>query len=419
MQQRQLQEERDEIALRQRRRSSNLKPSPSTEFIPVSSHAHQHQDSGHSTPLWQQGGIAEDDAAFEVALEENEKLYGTHALHQEPLSEVEIFHQQQYLLQLQQQKEFRQLQHQQQLMHQKHQQQMLQQQIQFHERRRQEDEEVQHVLSDSQVLQELDILSTTYNEVPVRKSMDLRDSVEMSPMSPPVFEFFQDASVTETDAFPAGAEAVSNRPHQHESSSGRNYADDGDDDMYESDEDFVRVDSGKSDYDQATERVASTESARRDESALVIDTTRKGSSVRFAGADSFISPVEVDVEGDRGGHLHTPAREQKSGVADATFGDTPESASAKAQHRNIRQFASQSSDSPDVDGQPGDAGSGRALTLDVSANEHSASLSPCPEFSVPFPLARSPLATKQSRAAESFPSPDGESRRQSVDQILQ
>jgi hypothetical protein len=421
----QLQAERMALREQQRlNRSNSLKTVPSTDFTPVSARKKMstalvpEYTTEESIP-----GLAQEDTSQEDIA--HDSLVSDPGAQQQRYDEAR-YQQEQELLQLQQQKEFRDLQHQQQKLHQRHQQQLLQQQMQHQERLRQEELQAQqHAQREmdtpgytpSEALYDLDMSAIHAHQWNNAAVGGIRESVEMSPMSPPIFQYLLEPSapgyalatedIQDITQFLDTAEAPEEYPG--DSGKGEDYYSEGE---FEAEAEYYpeQEEQGAPTAEEATSRdgddyVGSDHSQRTPYSTPGETTTRTAGSNKDNHAAPQAAPDSARSWSDHSQHstcsadiINQPSRkvataprfnQNSEGVQDSDILALNTDGGAQPSH-GAPQLSVQC-DSPD--------------SAPASSAKHHAptGLAPAAEPSTAFPQARSPPARKQSRARESFP----------------
>lgn len=278
--------------------------------------------------------------------------------------EEELYMREQHLLHLQQQKEFRDLQHQQQLLYQRHQQQMLQQQAQHQERLRMEEQ-----LRQARTPPEIHIPPAEGAQW--QASTGVRESVEMSPMSPPVFQFLhepEEAFYAQNDNYSDTVEAVLRAEREEQQrEQGAGEAGDGmalaQEDDYSADADFAASGSERQPGNVFDDRVDTTSPTTEDQPQGPQGDERK------------IDHAEYEVQG--------LIQEE-----DAVY-QREEPSSERQQHARPPIELALNCDSPDSTPHTALSSSNQSLTW-----------SPFPVPAVLHPQPPSPAAAKQSHALE-------------------
>jgi hypothetical protein len=430
----QLQAERMALREQQRlNRSNSLKTVPSTDFTPVSARKKMptaltpEYTTEESIP-----GLAHEDTSQEDI--GHDSLVSDPGAQQQRYDEAR-YQQEQELLQLQQQKEFRDLQHQQQKLHQRHQQQLLQQQMQHQERLRQEELQTQqHAQREmdtagytpSEALYDLDMSAIHAQQWNNAAVGGIRESVEMSPMSPPIFQYLMEpsapgytlptADIQDITQFLDTAEAPEEYPG--DSGKGGDYYSEGE---FEAEAEYYPEQEGRG--EPAAEEVASGDKGDNlsgRESQRVPDSTQGEASEPTERSDTnnnTTPPAVPDTARSWSDHsqhstcsadvVNQPSRKvataprfnQKSdGIHDsgklvlATDAvPQPQDTDGRTRSPHATPQLSVQCDSPDS-------------AFASSAKQHAPrGLAPAAQPSTAFPQARSPPARKQSRAREGFP----------------
>jgi hypothetical protein len=430
----QLQAERMALREQQRlNRSNSLKTVPSTDFTPVSA---RKKMSTALTPEYTTEesipGLAHEDTSQEDI--GHDSLVSDPGAQQQRYDEAR-YQQEQELLQLQQQKEFRDLQHQQQKLHQRHQQQLLQQQMQHQERLRQEELQTQQ----QQAQREMDTAGYTPSEALYGLDMSaihahqwnnaavggIRESVEMSPMSPPIFQYLLEPSapgyalpmegVPDIEQFLDTAEA----PEDYLGDSGKS-------EHYYSEGEFE----AEAEYypEQEVQGVATAEDVGRsdrgsnvsEQSHRAPDSSQGESSARTERSDNDNNTTpQAAPDSTRSWSDHS-----QHSTCSADMVNQPSRKVATAPRFNQNSEGVQASDSQvlatgtalqyqDIDDRAQSPHAAPQLSVQcdspdsafASSAKHQVprGLVPAAEPSTAFPQARSPPARKQSRARESFP----------------
>jgi hypothetical protein len=429
----QLQAERMALREQQRlNRSNSLKTVPSTDFTPVSTRKVMptvltpEYTTEESIP-----GLAHEDTSQEDIGQDS--LVSDPGAQQQRYDEAR-YQQEQELLQLQQQKEFRDLQHQQQKLHQRHQQQLLQQQMQHQERLRQEELQAQQHAqremdtagyTSSEALYDLDMSAIHAQQWNNAAVGGLRESIEMSPMSPPIFQYLLEPSapgyalptedIQDIAQFLDTAEAPEEYPG--DSGKGEDYYSEGE---FEAEAEYYPEQEG---HGATTEHEAgghrgdsvgdeqsqrAPDSARGEASAGTERSDKDNHTTPPAAQDSARSfsdhsqhsTCSADMVNQPSRKVATAPRfNQKSeGIQDSGNLVLDTDAVRPSQHTDGRTQSPHATpqlsvqcDSPD--------------SPPASSAKHQAprGLAPATEPSTAFPQARSPPARKQSRARESFP----------------
>jgi hypothetical protein len=429
----QLQAERMALREQQRlNRSNSLKTVPSTDFTPVSARKKMstalvpEYTTEESIP-----GLAHEDTSQEDI--GHDSLVSDPGAQQQRYDEAR-YQQEQELLQLQQQKEFRDLQHQQQKLHQRHQQQLLQQQMQHQERLRQEELQAQqHAQREmgtagytpSEALYDLDMSAIHAQQWNNAAVGGIRESVEMSPMSPPIFQYLLEPSapgyalptedIQDITQFLDTAEAPEEYPgdsvkSEHYYSEGEfeaeaEYYPEQEGQGVAAEEEVGRSDRGSNVTEESHRAPDSSQgeaSARTDRSDMDHNTTPQAApdSTRSWSDHSQHSTCSADMVNQPSRKVATAPRfNQKSeGAQDSGNLVLDTDAVRPSQHTDDRAQSPHATpqlsvqcDSPD--------------SAPASSAKHHAptGLAPAAEPSTAFPQARSLPARKQSRARESFP----------------
>jgi hypothetical protein len=427
----QLQAERMALREQQRlNRSNSLKTVPSTDFTPVSA---RKKTSTALTPEYTTEesipGLAHEDTSQEDI--GHDSLVSDPGAHQERYDDAR-YQQEQELLQLQQQKEFRDLQHQQQKLHQRHQQQLLQQQTQHQERLRQEELQTQQLArremdtagyTPSEALYDLDMSAIHAQQWNNAAVGGIRESVEMSPMSPPIFQYLLEPSapgyalptedIQDITQFLDTAEAPEEYPA--DSGKGEDYYSEGE---FEAEaeynpeqevqgattaQDVPSDDKGGNVGSERTPGSTPGEATARSELSSKDNHTAPQAvpdSARSFSDHSQHSTCSADMVNQPSRKVATAPRfNQKSkGVQDS---DSQVLATGAAlQYQDIDDRAQSPHAVPQLSVQCDSPDSAFAS----SAKQHAPrGLAPAAQPSTAFPQARSPPARKQSRAREGFP----------------
>jgi hypothetical protein len=430
----QLQAERMALREQQRlNRSNSLKTVPSTDFTPVSARKKMstalipEYTTEESIP-----GLAHEDTSQEDI--GHDSLVSDPGAQQQRYDEAR-YQQEQELLQLQQQKEFRDLQHQQQKLHQRHQQQLLQQQMQHQERLRQDELQAQQLArremdtagyTPSEALYDLDMSAIHAQQWNNAAVGGIRESVEMSPMSPPIFQYLLEPSapgyalptedIQDITQFLDTAEA----PEEYPGDSGKSehYYSEGE---FEAEAEY---------YPEQEEQGATTARAAvggdRDDNVGDEQSQRTPGSTpgeatarsELSNKDNHTAPQAVP-DSARSWSDHS-----QHSTCSADMVNQPSRKVATAPRFNQKSEGVQDSDSQvlatgaalqyqDIDDRAQSPHAAPQLSVQcdspdsapASSTKHQAprGLAPAAEPTTAFPQARSPPARKQSRARESFP----------------